>query len=39
MRPEAYQPSVMIKQVWYSHLQGGNLPPTGIGEMYANFGF
>lgn len=37
-RPEAYQPSVIIKHVWYSHIQGGNLPPTGIGEMYANFG-
>ena len=38
IRPEAYQPSVMIKQTWYSHIPGGNLPPTGIGEMYANFG-
>ncbi len=37
-RPEAYQPSVIIKNVWYSYIQGGNLPPTGIGEMYANFG-
>ncbi|MBU1105378.1 MAG: oligosaccharide repeat unit polymerase [Candidatus Riflebacteria bacterium] len=33
------QPSYMIKEVWYSHLPGGLLPPTGVGEMYANFGF
>lgn len=39
MRSSAYQPSVMIKQIWYPHVPGGNLPPTGIGEMYANFGF
>lgn len=39
LRPEAYQPSVMIKQTWYLHIRGGNLPPTCIGEMYANFGF
>lgn len=32
-------PSVIIKQTWFQHIQGGNLPPTGIGEMYANFGF
>lgn len=32
-------PSVIIKQTWFSHIQSGNLPPTGIGEMYANFGF
>jgi oligosaccharide repeat unit polymerase len=36
-RPAAYQPSVMIKQVWYPHIEGGNLPPTGMGEMFANF--
>jgi oligosaccharide repeat unit polymerase len=30
-------PSVVIKKTWFSHIQGGNLPPTGIGEMYANF--
>lgn len=39
MRPEAYQPSVMIKQIWYLNAPGGNLPPTGMGEMYANFGY
>lgn len=39
IRTAAYQPSVMIKQTWYPHVTGGNLPPTGIGEMYANFGF
>ncbi|MEN6328399.1 MAG: O-antigen polymerase [Syntrophomonas sp.] len=38
MRFQGYQPSVMIKQTWYLHIIGGNLPPTGIGEMYANFG-
>lgn len=38
LRPEGYQPSVLIKNTWYSHLPTGNLPPTGIGEMYANFG-
>lgn len=37
-RPEGYQPSVMIKNMWYTHIPGGALPPTGIGEMYANFG-
>lgn len=38
LRPDGYQPSVLIKNAWYSHLPTGNLPPTGIGEMYANFG-
>jgi len=42
MRPEDYQISAMASNIWYSHVpsnvQGGNLPPTGIGEMYANFG-
>ena len=38
IRPIGYQPSVMIKEMWYSHIRGGALPPTGIGEMYANFG-
>lgn len=31
-------PSVLIKETWFSHINEGNLPPTGIGEMYANFG-
>jgi len=39
MRPEHSVPSVLIKETWYSHIQGGNLPPTGPGEMLANFGF
>ncbi|MDY0348808.1 MAG: O-antigen polymerase [Tenuifilaceae bacterium] len=29
----------IIKSEWYSSLPGGNLPPTVMGEMYANFGF
>lgn len=37
IRPEGYQPSVIIKEVWYSHAPGGHLPPTGMGEMFANF--
>ncbi|RLA82537.1 MAG: hypothetical protein DRG78_06895 [Epsilonproteobacteria bacterium] len=37
IRPEGYQPSVIIKHVWYSYTPGGHLPPTGMGEMYANF--
>jgi hypothetical protein len=43
--PGEYQPSVnlmpsiIIKQRWFSHIEGGFLPPTGIGEMYANFSF
>lgn len=38
IKPINYQPSAMIKQTWYADLPVGNLPPTGIGEMYANFG-
>ncbi|WP_448807934.1 O-antigen polymerase [Aminobacterium mobile] len=30
--------STVIKQKWYLHIQGGALPPTAVGEMYANFG-
>nr|QLL91050.1 oligosaccharide repeat unit polymerase [Plesiomonas shigelloides] len=30
-------PSVVAKQEWYSHIQGGNLPVTGMGEMIVNF--
>ncbi|CAA6810218.1 MAG: Unknown protein [uncultured Sulfurovum sp.] len=37
LRPEGYQTSVIVKEVWYSHAPGGNLPPTGMGEMFANF--
>ena len=32
-------PSEIIKELWYHNIQGGALPPTGYGEMYANFGF
>jgi hypothetical protein len=32
-------PSELIKEVWYPSIEGGALPPTGYGEMYANFGF
>lgn len=38
LRPEGYQVSVMIKNIWHAQTPGGNLPPTGVGEMYANFG-
>jgi len=38
IRPEGYQPSVMImKAGWFPDALGAH-PPTGIGEMYANFG-
>lgn len=38
IRPEGYQPSVMIMHAeWFPYAQGAH-PPTGIGEMYANFG-
>lgn len=32
-------PSELIKEVWYPSIEGGALPPTGCGELYANFGF
>jgi hypothetical protein len=39
LRPKGYQPSVMIYEAWYTHfVGGGHPPPTGIGEMYLNFG-
>jgi oligosaccharide repeat unit polymerase len=38
IRLKDYQPSVMIKSMdWYPNALGSH-PPTGIGEMYANFG-
>jgi oligosaccharide repeat unit polymerase len=38
IRPEGYQPSVMIMMAgWFPNALGAH-PPTGIGEMYANFG-
>jgi oligosaccharide repeat unit polymerase len=40
LRPLEYQSSFVIKNTWYiKHIGGGSLPPTGIGEMYLNFGF
>lgn len=30
--------SVKVKEVWYSHVFGGALPPSIIGEAYSNFG-
>ena len=30
-------PAVVVKQEWYSHILGGNLPITGMGEMIVNF--
>jgi len=39
IRPENYQPSAIIKNLWYSYVPTGNLPPTGVAEMYMNFGF
>lgn len=31
-------PAVLAKNQWYEHVASGNLPVTGIGEMYLNFG-
>ena len=36
-RPERYQISFLIKDNWYQHIDGGSLPPTGMGEMFVNF--
>ncbi len=38
IRPIDYQPSAVIKTEWFQHLPGGNLPPTGFGEFFMNFG-
>jgi hypothetical protein len=27
-----------VKDTWYTDIEGGGLPPTAIGEWYANFG-
>lgn len=36
---DTFQPvSIIVKNQWYPHIQGGSLPPTAVGEMYANFG-
>ena len=34
-----YLISLRIKEMWYLDVEGGGLPPTAIGEWYANFGF
>lgn len=33
-----YLISLRIKELWYTDIPGGGLPPTGVGEWYANFG-
>lgn len=38
LRAVGYQPSIILTNQWFSHYPTGNLPPTGVGEMYANFG-
>jgi oligosaccharide repeat unit polymerase len=39
INPHEYLISWTINNTWFSHLVGaGGLPPTGVGEMYANFG-
>ncbi len=37
--PPDYLISYRIKNMWYLDVEGGGLPPTAIGEWYANFGF
>ena len=34
-----YLISIWVKNTWYLDIEGGGLPPTAIGEWYANFGF
>ena len=34
-----YLISLRIKEIWYQGIEGGGLPPTAVGEWYANFGF
>lgn len=36
--PDDFLISMWIKGNWYKNIEGGGLPPTGIGEWYANFG-
>ncbi|MGO4292724.1 O-antigen polymerase [Chitinophaga sp. RAB17] len=38
IKPIGYQPSAIIKNLWYAYVPTGNLPPTGVAEMYINFG-
>lgn len=37
--PPDYLISMWIKNTWYLDIEGGGLPPTAVGEWYANFGF
>lgn len=37
--PGDYLISLWIKQKWYLDVEGGGLPPTAVGEWYANFGY
>jgi len=34
-----YLISLWVKNTWYLDIEGGGLPPTAVGEWYANFGF
>jgi oligosaccharide repeat unit polymerase len=34
-----YLISIWVKNTWYLNVEGGGLPPTAVGEWYANFGF
>ena len=36
--PPDYLISMWIKNTWYLDVEGGGLPPTAVGEWYANFG-
>jgi hypothetical protein len=36
--PPDYLISIWVKNTWYLDIQGGGLPPTAVGEWYANFG-
>lgn len=40
IRPEplGYSLGLTIKNTWFLNIEGGGLPPTGVGEMFANFG-
>ena len=33
-----YLISLWVKDTWYLDIEGGGLPPTAVGEWYANFG-
>jgi len=33
-----YLISLWVKDTWYVDIEGGGLPPTAVGEWYANFG-